>query len=196
MLYGYAIHVTKIFTTETSFWEKNKMLKDRDILPICRRYARAFIKQAKHLGKPDDVFDELMNVAYVAAKQLNKNEGAATWIMWSLIKHTKIQTFEMIDRRLLSHPRSAQPDEFANRTEERELLLAAISKLDPTERALVYCYYRDGMTFRAIGKDLGFSGCWASKLIKDVVNKLREEMNDDVHQQKGKQVTKARKEAL
>ena len=55
-------------------------MSDKELLPLCKRLAARFVHQATHLGSREDVFNELINVAYVAGRE-------GKYIIWTLLAY-------------------------------------------------------------------------------------------------------------
>lgn len=150
------------------------MLKDEEILPICRMWARRFLHQAKHLGRDQqDIYNELVDVGYAASKLLSSLEGASTWIMWVLVRYVKIPPEVRVDQRLHMRATEASPCEICQRREEQNRLLHAVSSLTDDERAVIYKYYRDDLTLKQIGDQYDRSTTWVMNRIKAILDKLR-----------------------
>ncbi len=64
-------------------------------------------------------------------------------------------------------------EETVIRRETRRFLSDALSGLKPNEAAVVRLYYFEGLSFREIGKKLGFSGSWASRLHQAAIRRLK-----------------------
>lgn len=155
------------------------MLDDKDVLPICRMWARKFLRQALKTGGLDqDVFNELVNVSYAAAKPLRTLAGASTWIMWVLLEHVARPKRRVNDVRNFQSSGELDPAIAAERKEESQRLLKAVAALSDGERAIIYQYYKDNKTHAEIGKEMSISSTWVRKRIKKIVEKIRELMGE------------------
>ena len=150
------------------------MLNDKDLIPLCQAWARRFMRQSRHLGAEDDVFNELTNEAYRVSKGLEKKIGVSTWIMWKLIEYTKIP--DMTDRRGIGKKVDRPTDEICEMWEEHQKLIKAVSMLPEDEKLMIHFYYQDGMNYTTIGRKMGFSRTWIKKKIEHALRKLREKM--------------------
>jgi len=157
----------------------NKMLTDDQILPLCRCWAKRFLRQAKSLGGRREAFDELTNVAYAASKTLEKLEGASTTIMWALVRYLKVDR-ERLDQervRLDSLRRGeVDPERWAEKKEEIERLERAVRTLEWDEVKIVELYYRYDKTYIEIGRLFNRTPEWARWKMLGVVKKLRKEL--------------------
>jgi RNA polymerase sigma factor (sigma-70 family) len=149
-----------------------------------------FLSKPRHPYVRTFPFDELVAVAYVAGKTRKQIDGLRAAIIWALIRYT----FMPLDRNARSKGKfpllkdirfayrtitTATPAWLAEQSDQTEKLIKSVSKLELHERNLVYWYYRDSMTFAQIGARLCCSDRWASKMLKDVLKKLRRELGED-----------------
>lgn len=132
------------------------------------------MRQGRHLGAEEDVFNELTNEAYRISKGMSSMTGVSTWIMWKLIEYTKIPG--MIDQREKDEAWDVPTDEICAKKEECQRLVGAIAKLSDEEIKMIYFYYRDGMGYTGIGRKMGFSRTWIKKKIEHALRKIRKEM--------------------
>jgi len=70
----------------------------------------------------------------------------------------------------------ATPATILNAKQESELLDRAMKALSPPSERIVRLYYYDGVTLSGIGKSMGFTEDWASKLRIRALRMLREEI--------------------
>lgn len=155
------------------------MLDDKDVLPICRMWARKFLRQAsKSGGDLEDIYNELVNVGYASAKPLRTIEGASTWIMWILIDHVARPKRRKDDIRVISRDGEIDPALAAEKKEERQRLLKAVASLSDGERAIIYRYYKDDKTYAEIGGEMSRSSVWVMKRIREIVQRIRELMGE------------------
>lgn len=155
-----------------------KPMDDEKLIPLCKKLAGRFVRQASHLGSREDVFDELVNVAYVAGKE-------GKYIIWALIAYTtkpssvrKRRAFRTGDERKIRKRRKEQltPLEALEEKDEELRLSALLFQLNPLDLSLIQAYFAQGKTYPEVGKIFGKSDRWASGRIKNILAKLRERM--------------------
>lgn len=179
------------------------MLDDNELIPLCHRWARKLLPQAKHLGDRETAFNELVNEGYISAKGMTSISGASTVIMWSLIRFVKIKApkdlvFDSSDNQINRASSSSEPVtnrlkdgqpfidkrvcydseepsacDCAIRKEQQRKLLRSILDLDETELIVILRYFRDEKTFIEIGEEFSLSREWARKKVNAVLEKLR-----------------------
>ncbi len=163
------------------------MLKDEEILPVCRTIAKRFVRQGLKVigGERKDVLDELINAAYVHAKPLKDTHHLRTWIVWKLSEYVSSSrdvgaskhSGAVIDERVgLIRSGEMDPSIIAEMNEERERLIGAMKKIDGARREMLMMRYRDEMTFPEIGEVYGVSRSTVSREIKQVIEELKELM--------------------
>lgn len=162
------------------------MLSDKDILPLCKKWASRFVDRAAHLGSPEDAFNELVNVAYCTAKPLSKLRGASSWIMWELVRYINTPSVERFKRGSfrISDLRKSQekfvltPFQIAEMKDRQRSMIKAVTLLESEEIAIIKLYYAQSKTYKEIGEIFGCSGWWISKRMKKILKKLREFMEE------------------
>lgn len=159
--------------------------KDQKILSLCRKHSRNF----RHYGPYE--FDELVNVAFIAARTKPSELSTTSSIIWALLRYTKFRTRTesrksnratslqaLSDQRGLKKPPQLTPLEVLNLIEQQEALIKSVLKLSSSERTIVYYYFRDNMTFKQLGKRLQCSHTEAFNKLKTIISTLRTELED------------------
>lgn len=160
------------------------MLDDKILIPLCRRLASRFVRQALHLGAPDDVFDELVNVAYVAGKMRGSIEEAHTWIMWELIHCVTMPTrdvkkqyiFSLSDLRRRYIDDAPSASEEIEKRDEMKKAFRLVMRLRHDDIILICLRFGREMSFKDIGGIFNRTGSWASWKITGILDRLRKEM--------------------
>ena len=154
------------------------MLSDKEIMPICKRYARIFYCQASkshHIGP--GAYDEMLNEAYVVAKKCSKLRVVAVNVKWALVRYVEKKTFnKTIDRRI----KKIENENALLAIEEKEqfeLLSKAVSKLSTKEQYLIEYYFYRHLTLKEIAKEWSCSFQWVSQLLKQTLKKLKREID-------------------
>ena len=168
------------------------MINDKHLIPLCKRLASRFVRQAAHLGAPDDVFDELVNVAYAAGKARSTIGEAHTWIMWELI-HYVVMPMEAVDklgvrirrgcfrtvdlrRRYLDATPSASDE--VEKKDELVKLFNLIMSLGHDDVIIICLRFGRERSFKEIGEIFNRSGWWASMRITKILERLRKELEN------------------
>ena len=161
------------------------MLKDDELIPICRSVAARFVADARLLKGPSDPFDELVNVAYASAKELRSLELARSTITWNIIHYIstpesslrrrgKRARSDLIDRRKgIRRSPERTPLETIEALERSALLVHAVAQLTPLEANVIYFRFRDGKSYREIGPLIGRSYEWVRMELPKILQKLR-----------------------
>ena len=158
-------------------------MNDKDLISLCKRLASRFIRQAAHLGAPEDVFDELVNVAYVAGR-----EGRC--ILWDLISYVTLpsntikkriggasqRAFRTGDERRIRRDRERAPEEIAEREDDERRAFELIRMLSPDDLVLICLYFGREKNYKEIGEIFERSGWWVSQKIRCILDGLRKEM--------------------
>ena len=152
------------------------MLDDETLMPICHAWARRFLHQAYHLGDAATAFNELTNAAYIVGKMQKDAPTASNWIMWELIRYTKIPL--PIDKRVMEGFRSKEipPDVLAEKKEMLKKLKQARRKLGLMPRIIIERYWIKEKTFEQISVELGLSKTFVRDLYGRAMERMREFM--------------------
>ena len=163
------------------------MINDKHLIPLCKRLASRFVRQASQLGAPDDVFDEFVNVAYAAGKARSTIGEAHTWIMWELI-HYVVMPMDGVDRRkkrgcfstidLRRRYLDAIPSASEELEKKDELikLFNHIMSLGHDDIIIICLRFGRERSFKEIGEIFNRSGWWASMRITKILERLRKEL--------------------
>lgn len=149
---------------------------DKKLLILCRRLARRFVCQAAHLGAPEDVFDELVNVAYVAGRE-------GRYILWYLLEYVtkpsdkvKRCAFRTGDARRIYRDEEKTPERIAEEEDDKEKAFDLIRMLEPDSLMIIVLYFGRGKSYKEIGEIFDRSGWWASTKVRSILRSLRKEM--------------------
>lgn len=163
------------------------MLPDVEIIPICERYAKIFLRQAtkaSHIGP--DAYNEIYNEAYVIAKACKELRSVATSIKWGLINYIglpckKDSNDPNKDRRKISFLREnvdrITADIILETKEKQELLMKAVEKLSNTEKHILNSYFYADLSLKEIAIIQKCSFQRISQIIKQTLEKLRREID-------------------
>ena len=163
------------------------MLDDKDLIPLCKRVARRFIKQASHLGSCDDVFNELVNEAYVAGKPRNSLGNAYKWMIYKLIHYTTVpsvakskehpsKAFRICDLRKRKDDLEKPAEEIVEEHEIGEKVKLMIEHLSIADFTMLLLRFGCNKKYKDIGAVFGCSSWWASQRIREVLNRMRTEL--------------------
>ncbi len=152
-------------------------MDDKELIPLCKRLARRFVRQAKHLGAPEDVFDELVNVAYVAGRE-------GRYILWTLVAYVTLPSNEVKrrafrtgdGRAILRDVGERAPSEILEMDDDKERAFELITMLSPDDLVLICLYFGREKSYKDIGGIFDRSGWWTSLRIKSILSGLRKEM--------------------
>lgn len=159
------------------------MMNDKELIPLCKRLASRFVRQAAHLGSPKDAFNELVNVAYVAGR-----EGRS--ILWELVHYVTLpsdrvrkkiggasqRAFRTGDERRNHQVEEKSPEELLEEDDDKKKAFELIMKLSIDEIVLICFYFGKGKSYKEIGEIFNRTGSWASWKIKGILKRLREDM--------------------
>ena len=128
-------------------------------------------------GTPDEVLDELTNVAYVISKEIKNHDGVKTWIVWMLAKYLNDPKAPLIDRRI-NIRRSSQmsPLHTAIINEEKELLMQSLKRLDKKKLNMLSLRYVNNMQLWKIGACYGVSRTHVANELRKIINDIKKEM--------------------
>ncbi len=163
------------------------MLKDKEILPVCERYAKIFCKQAtkaNHIGP--DAYNELFNEAFILAKGCKNLHAVPTALKWGLIKYIGNPCRSNAnnpneDKRKSSFLRKDSDKitalDILKKKEEQELLITAIGKLTTREQYIIEYYFYRNKNLKEIANRYDCSFQWISQLLTKILEKLRKEID-------------------
>lgn len=163
------------------------MLSDESIKPICERYARIFAKQAeaaRHIGP--GAYNEMYAQAYVVAKNCASLKAVPSNIKFALINYIGLSKRGMTknsneDRRNGAFFRrefyELTADKIVEDKETKALLIRAILNLPDCEQGFINDYFYFDMTLKQIAEENDCSFQWVSIVIKNILEKLRKEID-------------------
>lgn len=153
-------------------------MNDKELIPLCKRLAARFVRQASHLGAREDVFDELVNVAYVAGRE-------GRYILWELIEYVtlpskkrKRRAFRLGDERgfFQYNLENKTPSKILEEKDDEKKAFELIKMLSPDDLVLICLYFGRGKSYKDIGRIFERSGWWVSMRIRSILENLRKEM--------------------
>lgn len=152
-----------------------KPIDDKTLIPLCKRLAARFVHQARHLGAREDVFNELVNAAYVAGRE-------GKYIIWTLLEYVtkpsiklKRRAFRTGDARQIYREKEKTPSDVLDEKECNKRVFDLMKMLSPDDFVLISLYFGHGKTYGEIGEIFSKSDRWASGRIKSILTKLRKE---------------------
>lgn len=160
-------------------------MNDKELIPLCKRLAARFVRQAGHLGAREDVFDELVNVAYVAGRE-------GRYILWELIHYVVLPSndvgmsgnikrkrgaFRTADlRRNARELDEPSPLKLLEEKDDKRKAFDLMTMLSPDDLVLICLYFGREKSYKDIGRIFERSGWWVSLRIKSILENLRKEM--------------------
>jgi RNA polymerase sigma factor FliA len=122
---------------------------------------------AKHLGITDEEFQDSLT-------QISRSSVAALDELWT-ISSSGGDTVSLIDT--LQDPNADDPSAELTRTEVRESLASAISKLPEREKTVITLYYYEELTLREIGDVLGVTESRVSQLHTKAILRMKAKLH-------------------
>jgi RNA polymerase sigma-70 factor, ECF subfamily len=123
------------------------------------RFVRAI---ASRLGRTlsreeqEDLTQDVLAVVWRKLAEFRGEAALATW-MFRICDLTARNAFRRADRRRAPSLEEVADPRSRNRTDDDEAMLAALDRLPPDEAAILRLKHFDGLTFDAIGTNLGLS---------------------------------------
>jgi len=161
------------------------MIPDEILIPHCKRLAKKFLHQASHLGAPEDVLNELINVAYACGKAKDNIDQACSWMFWKLMhyvtmpsKEIKRGSFRLSDLRNIKWDVEAPPDEIIQEEDLKDYLLKTLKTLPFDDLLLIILYYGKDKSFEEIGKILGISRFGVKKRNERILEEIRKKIGE------------------
>jgi RNA polymerase sigma factor (sigma-70 family) len=156
------------------------MLNDEDIIPICKRYAKAFQRQAMYsITDPEEAYNDLFNEAYVVAKTCSSLDSVATNVKYHLISYLGMKprgenVDKLIDNRKTNQAiyETTEPAEIAANKEFEELLNFAKDYLNYQQAFVLHQHYYRGKSLQEI------AGMQSMKVTRARVWQIKEEALD------------------